>query len=242
LSFSTIKRAKVSDAVTDAIRGAIFSGDYQPGDQLPAERLLAQQFGVNRSSVREALHRLEACGLVSVRQGGGTRVVDFLATAGLQILPFLLAPEGRLDPRILRELLDLRVELLAWTAERAAHQATPAGIERLQDLLRQLEAAADPDRLQELDYAFFEALVKMSENRVLALLANGVGRVYLEHRQLFAPLYAPAEFALSHHQELLRALQRKDPAAARAAMAAYGRAAFSCSVLAALPHFGEDAS
>lgn len=241
MSFSTIKRAKVSESVAAAIRDAIVGGSYQPGDHLPAERELAQQFGVNRSSVREALHRLEACGLVTVRQGGGTSVVDFLATAGLQILPFLLAPEGRLDPRMLRDLLDLRAELLGWTAERAARHATAESIGEVRELLGRIEAAESAERLQELDYAFFEALVRMSENRVLTLLANGIRRVYMEHRQLFTPLYAPSEFDPSEHRKLVEALERGDAAAARAAMHAYGRAAFSCGAIAALPEFGDEA-
>ena len=189
MSFAPVQRSKVSDAVARTVRGAIVGGTYRPGDRLPAERVLAEQFGVNRSTVREAVHRLEAWGLVEVRQGEGTRVVDFLSTAGLQLLPFLIAPGGRLDPRLLRDLLDLRAELLAWTAARAADNPSAAGLEALEQMLDALESADSADRIQELDYGFFQLLVQLSGNKVLELVANAMERVYLENRQLFAALY-----------------------------------------------------
>ncbi len=225
MPFTPVQRTKVSEQVAEAIREAIVTGRYAPGDGLPAERSLAEQFGVNRSSVREAIHRLEAWGLVEVRQGGGTRVVDFLATAGLHLLPFLLAPGGRLDPALLRDLLDLRVELLGWTAEQAAGHAGADDAAALEATIEALEAAGDPARRQELDYDFFEQLVALSRNRVLGLLANAIRRVYLENRALFLAFYGGDAFDTLHHWACAGALRAGDAGDARAAMSAYGRAA-----------------
>ena len=91
MSFAPVKRLKLAEQLASSIRSAIIQGTYGPGDTLPSERDLAGQFEVNRSSVREAILRLEAWGLVEVKQGGGTRVRDFLTSAGLQVLPFLTA-------------------------------------------------------------------------------------------------------------------------------------------------------
>ena len=225
MSFAPVQRSKVSDAVARTIRDAIVRGRYRPGDRLPAERVLAEQFDVNRSTVREAVHRIEAWGLVEVRHGGGTRVVDFLSTAGLQLLPFLIAPGGRLDPRLLRDLLDLRAELLAWTAARAAKNTSAAGVGALERLLDALEAADSADRIQELDYGFFQLMVQISGNKVLEMVANAMERVYLENRQLFAALYQHGPMDTQHHRAALAAIREGKSQAARAAMFAYGESA-----------------
>lgn len=224
MSFEPVKRTKVSSQVAGTIRDAIVSGGYRPGEPLPTERALAGQFRVNRSSVREALHRLEAWGLVEIRHGAGARVTDFLATAGLQLLPFLLAPGGQVDPKLLGDLLSLRVVLLGWTAEEAALRATPDSLARLSSILTELESTEATGRRQELDYDFFQELVAMTDNQVLAMLANGIRAVYLENRELF-PLMYGTQFHSDHHRRTLEAVRSGDGAAARAAMADYASAA-----------------
>lgn len=222
MSFSPVKRAKVSEQVAVTIRDAIVGGTYSIGDLLPTERDLAEQFGVNRSSVREAMHRLEAWGFVEIRHGAGARVTDFLTTAGLAALPYLVAPGGRLDIELLRDMLELRVELLGWTAARAATYGDDAGKERLDEIIVALEGADTVDAQQELDYDFFEQLIAMSKNRVLALFANVIRKVYLEQRALFSVVYA-AGLDLTHHHNTLAAVKAGDVAAARKAFSDYGR-------------------
>ena len=227
MSFAPVKKLNVAKQVAASIRAAIVEGGFSPGDTLPAERELAGQFKVNRSSIREALHRLEATGLVEIRHGGGTRVTDFLATAGFQIVPYLLAPGGQLDPSILADLLDLRVALLSWTAERAATRIGGDQLNQLTDLVASMERATSAARAQELDYDFFELLVTSTGNRLLGLIANAVRRVYLQHRELFNALYEQGALDTSYHHRLIRALRDKDAPRAREAMEDYGRQALN---------------
>ena len=152
MRFAPIKKVKVSAQVAGSIRDAIVGGDYQPGDTLPPERDLADQLGVNRSSIREAMLRLEAWGLVEIKHGAGARVANFLSTAGLQLLPFLLAPGGQLDPKWLIDLLELRVLLLGWTASQATLRADPEAILELEQILEEIEAADAVSKVQELDF------------------------------------------------------------------------------------------
>jgi len=224
-TFQPVTRNRVADQVAGAIRDAILTGDYPPGRRLPAERELAQQFDVNRSSVREALHRLEAWGLVDVRHGGGATVSDFLAASGLHVLPWLLAPNGQTDPKLLRDLLDIRVALLEFTARKAATRATPADLNALDAALAGLRAAGGPAEVQEADFVFFEALIAASDNLVLQLMSTAIGAAYRENRAMFTALYpdGPANTAL--HQTTVDAIRRSDPATAGDAMRSYGRAA-----------------
>ncbi len=220
-AFKPVRKQKVAEQIAERIREAILGGSYDPGQALPSERDLAEQFAVNRGSVREAMLRLEAQGLVEVRHGGGTRVTDFLTTAGLSVLPFLIAPGGRLDPDMVRDLMDLRRTLLGFTAARAAPRATAAQCEELSLLLDTLDQAVEPVVIQDLDFAFFEALVTLSGNQVLGLLVNGIKRVYDANRPLFAGLYTSG-FDTGPHRQTVMALRAGDPDAARAAMEAYG--------------------
>jgi DNA-binding FadR family transcriptional regulator len=228
MSIEPIRRAKISEQVATQLRDAILNGRFRPGESLPGERDLAARFDVNRSSVREAIHRLEAWGLVEVRHGGATLVRDFLVSAGLQLLPHLIAPGGQVDPRMLRDLLDLRVMLLGWTAAQAARRATPAEVAGLRRSLDRLASAADPRRMigaaavQEADYAFFEALVAVADNRVLTLFAGAIRAVYQENQALFAAIYSDP-FDLDDHRRAVDAIAAGDAVTAEAAMAAYGR-------------------
>ena len=220
MSFEPIKRLRIAEQVAEHIRDAILGGSFSPGDPLPSERDLADQFGVNRSSVREALHRLDASGLVQMRHGGATRVRDFLVTAGLQLLPYLLAPGGDLDPKLLGDLLEIRTMLLGWTARMAAERGTPAQVTQLGAILDQLEAAPDAEQLRLLDYDFYDYLVEMTGNGVLLLFSAATRQVFTARGELFGALFT--DFDASHHRAAVAAIASGDGAAAAAAMTAYG--------------------
>lgn len=222
MKFTPIQRVRLVEQVASAIRDAILGGTYVEGDDLPSERRMAEQFGVNRSSVREALQRLEVQGLIELRQGGGTKVRDALASAGLSLLPHMLAPGGALDETMLRDLLEIRAMLLGWTARTAALRATPEGVQLLSERLAGVVAAREPAAAQMADWAFFEQTIVMTDNRVLALLAGGIGHVYRVQRVFFEALYR--EFDASHHQEAYAAIARGDADGAEVAMRAYGAA------------------
>ena len=220
MPFAPIKRLRIAEQIAEHIRDAILGGSFSPGDSLPSERDLADQFGVNRSSVREALHRLEASGLVEMRHGGATRVRDFLVTAGLQLLPYLLAPGGDLDPKLLADLLEIRTMLLGWTARMAAERATPRQVETLRTLLADLEAATEPEALRRRDYDFYDHLVEMTGNGVLLLFSAATRQVFTVRGELFGDLFA--NFDAGHHRAAVAAIAAGDGAAAAAAMNAYG--------------------
>jgi DNA-binding FadR family transcriptional regulator len=218
--------AGVANRLAASLRRAILDGRLRPGDTLPSERDLATEHDVNRSSVREAMKQLEGWGLVKIRHGGATRVTDFLLSAGVELLPFLVEVEGPVDPSILRELHEIRAMLLGWCAEQAARKADPASIARLDALARRLhESRTRPAEAQELDYDFFEALVQISGNRPLLLFSNVVREVYLRGRQRFLGLYAKDVFDPGHHRRAVDAIRRRDPAAASAAMRAHAETA-----------------
>ena len=223
--FGRIHRANAVDLVTEALRNAILDGVLEPGDRLPSERELAARFGVNRSTLREAIRRLDTLGLVQVRHGGATVVADFLYTAGLQLLPFLIQTGGRVDTRVVSDLLELRVMLLEWTARKACERADERDIAERENLLQALRSASSTSERKHLDFRFFEVLVRATGNRVLRLTVNVIRKVYLEGPPIFDVLYGDETFATREHERLLAAVRHGDPEEAARAMGDYARSA-----------------
>jgi DNA-binding FadR family transcriptional regulator len=223
---TTRSRLSVAEAVATKLRSAIFEGRLRPGDPLPSERELATQYEVNRSSIREAMTRLEAWGLVNIRHGGATRVRDYLLSASLDLLPSWVHEGGRLDPGILRELHEIRALLLGWCAEQAARKADASSLLRLEELARKL---ADPKtkvpELQELDYEFFHELARITGNRLLLLFSNLVRQVYLGGKDRFVSLYDTKVFDPRHHARAVEAIRKRDAQAAGDAMRAHANTA-----------------
>src|SRR5215467_15366226 len=83
-TLAPVARQSVVDAVADRLRGEILAGRLRPGTRLPSERELSLALGVNRLTLRAALARLEALGLVSTRHGSGTEVISWRERAGLE--------------------------------------------------------------------------------------------------------------------------------------------------------------
>lgn len=223
---ATRARRGVAERLAESLKGAIVKGRLRPGDALPSERDLAEKYAVNRSSVREAVRRLEAWGLVQVRHGGATRVTDYLLSAGMGLLPSLVEVGSKVDPDVLKDLHDIRGMLMGWCAERAAQSADPASVARLDELARGMaDPRARPAALQELDWEFYEELVRISGNRLLLLLSHVVRDIYLRGKDRFASLYAKGVFDPSHHRRAVEAIRARDPAAAREALRAHAASA-----------------
>ncbi len=78
MNFQPVKQLKISEQVAEQIKSSILTGELSPGEKLPAERKLAESFGVSRPKVREGLEMLISAGLVISYQGGGTFVSSLL--------------------------------------------------------------------------------------------------------------------------------------------------------------------
>src|SRR5512143_2015612 len=109
--FRAPKRRRLHEDVAEQVRDAILDGRFAPGTKLPPERELAAEFGVNRTSVREAIKVLEGLGLVSVRQGDGATVRP-LVDASFDILPPMIFHGGRVDAQLIAELAEVMMPLL----------------------------------------------------------------------------------------------------------------------------------
>jgi len=163
------------DEVAARIRTSILDGSLAPGARLPAERELAAQLHVNRSSVREALKQLEQLRLVEILRGSGARVRD-AEHASLEIVPALLGDSGA-DPARVRDLLELRELLLPGLLRLAVERASDAELEACVARLRE---QASPERTDQEFLAaatqIHESIARMTHNRVALILAHSLTR------------------------------------------------------------------
>jgi DNA-binding FadR family transcriptional regulator len=128
-----------------ALRGAILDGTYAPEAALPSERQLSDELGASRHAVREALKRLQQAGLISISQGGATRVRDWRRHGGLDLM-LALGAEGEPPPEglgLVRSLFEMRASVGADAARLAARRADAATRAELEARAAALAATED---------------------------------------------------------------------------------------------------
>ncbi|MBY0274311.1 GntR family transcriptional regulator, partial [Candidatus Binatia bacterium] len=171
-----VRRQSVSDAVFDQLREQIVSGTMRAGEPLPAERALCETLGVNRGAVREALKRLAQARLVAVQHGGASRVLDFRASAGLELLPdLLLTDAGGFDPVVVRSVVEMRSALAPDIARLAALRGGRRVADALDAVVARMDAAAgDLPALQTVAVQFWSTLVDATGNVAYRLAYNSL--------------------------------------------------------------------
>ena len=200
-----------SDQITSKLRSAILAGHYAAGTRLPPERELAEQLQVGRSTVREALQRLEALGMLRIRHGEGVTVLP-LSEANIGLLPHLIRREDRLDVGLVSQLLDVQEALLSAAARMAVENGRPDQVERACALL---ERMIDP-AIGEVDY--FEChselvaiMTAASRNLVLRLVRKGLWTlVFHESDAVGRRLRPPATVLVPLVKDLEVAIRERD--------------------------------
>jgi DNA-binding FadR family transcriptional regulator len=203
----------IKERVAGQLRGLIEAGSLQAGEQLPSECELAEQLGVSRSTVREAVQFLGALGLVEIRHGSGT----FVRADG--DLPSEWLQWTQRHQVEVHELLEVRRGLEAVAAELAAERSDD--LLAMEAALADMEAAIDgPDvpGLVEADLAFHTALAAASGNTALRHLTESLGRELLRERGAIWSEPGRPERSLREHRRIYEAVSAGDALGARTAL------------------------
>jgi GntR family transcriptional regulator, transcriptional repressor for pyruvate dehydrogenase complex len=209
-----VEKQRVAEEIVEQLRDLILSGVYATGEKLPPERNLAKQLGVNRSSLREALKKLEHLGLVKIRQGDGTRVQDFMQTGGIDLVSHLVPLAETGGAAMLGDMLEFRRIYGREVARLAAQRCDEADLSKLRAIADATDAARDPKDVLRLDFDFYVALTQAGKNRVLCLLINNVRQAVLNYSAFFVHFNVSTEVVRRHHRALLKALAKHDAATA----------------------------
>jgi GntR family transcriptional repressor for pyruvate dehydrogenase complex len=214
--YKTVRTSRLYEQIVLQIKESILKGVLKPGDQLPAERELAQRFGVSRTAVREAVKALREKGLVEAYSGRGTFVTDGTSQVirqSLDLMTRIGQQEGSVHLSELRQILEPQIAVLA--ATRIEEQLLATMREAVVVMDRSLH---DPDAYIEADLDFHLALAEAVGNPlILSLLDSIVGLLREQRRRIFDVDGGP-ERGQFHHKQILEAIEQRDPEKTRAAM------------------------
>ena len=201
-----LPRHSLADAVVGRLQQQLSLGVYKAGDKLPSEPELMEQFGVGRSTIREAVRILANTGLVTVRQGSGTLVEEQRGIAEPLQQRLRRADATQLDE--VRQLLEIKI------AEKAALLRTRKDLTKMKGLLKERKTAAqtgDTEAAIRSDIQFHVAMAVATRNDILADLYRSVAEQMGRHfRQTFLTTDNFTE-TQQLHELLLQSIIDQDP-------------------------------
>lgn len=207
----------LGEGIISQITDAIIGGRLKPGDRLPPERELAEQFGVSRTALRDAVKTLAGRGILKVRRGSGI----FVASAEETMMGRLgeLSDVFPLRGAGLQDLFEVRRTLEVEAAGWAARRRSSHHVERLHGIL---ENAArhfeDPRILSERDAQFHVGIAEASQNLVLVRVMLTLLDLLATARRETLRIPDRARLSLDEHARILEAIEARDTGGAREAM------------------------
>ncbi|MGC0773143.1 MAG: FadR/GntR family transcriptional regulator [Candidatus Acidiferrum sp.] len=219
--YKIVRSSRLYEQIVRQVEESIRKGAMKPGDQLPPERELAQQFGVSRTAVREAVKALREKGHVEAYPGRGTFITDGTSHVIRQSLDRMIRigqPEGSGFLAEVREILEPEIAALAATRADAQDLAAMREPISVMD-----EARKDSDAFIEADLDFHLALAEAAANPLILSLIDSIVGLLREQRMRIFLVEGGPERGQYHHKRILEAIEHRDPSGAREAMKAHLR-------------------
>jgi DNA-binding FadR family transcriptional regulator len=204
------------ELVQDEIKSYIVQNALAPGDSLPSEVGLAQQLGVSRNSVREAVKALETLGIVEARTGSGLFVGDFSFDSLLDNLGYGIL----FHMKELSDILEVRFHVEYGMVERAIAAVTPAQLQQLCEVLTEMRTCAERgEYVAENDRLFHQILWGNVENVAVQKILDVFWGIFRQARErAFIPEPSDLITTYERHARILAALEKKDVAAMQESM------------------------
>lgn len=210
-SLPNIKKEKISEQVYQILKEKIVSGEWPVGYRIPSEPELGEQLGVSRISVRTALQKLAALGLLDIRVGDGTFVTQTSISNYIsEIGSLIFKPRSYMDIAQLRRAIELE------SAYYAAIHITDEQLNTLNSHLDTLLNAADAQDVEQYmkaDYIFHHYIAELSQNELFVTLFDFFESVWSEYIIQLKDSYFPAMFhsrETNIHKLLFDAIQNND--------------------------------
>ena len=208
-------KERLYQEIVDQIQQQILSGALKPGDQIPAERDLAERFGVSRTAVREAIKSLTEKGLIEVFVGRGTFVTNLSTDRVVESITLLL----RNEQHNVESLQEARELLEVATARLAAARRSEAHVARLRAITSEMEEEHSMSpRLVDGDTEFHVEVARATGNPVLALLSQTIVALLRTERLYREQVDDSLSAAFADHREIVNAIEDGDADRASRAM------------------------
>lgn len=217
--FRKVRVSRASEDVVDQIEEAILSGQLPPGDRLPSERELAEQFGLSRMTIRDALRVLESTGFIEIKLGAGGGA--FVREPNFAPLSNSLSSMLKFKKATILELAEARKIVETATAELAAQRATDEDLEALRlavETAREAYETGNSNYTPQHSVDFHAALARAAKNYVLDLTVNSFRTLFYEVLEQLLPTSDMAERAIKDHWAIYKAIEAHDGEQARQLM------------------------
>ncbi|HEY7197444.1 MAG TPA: FadR/GntR family transcriptional regulator [Gaiellaceae bacterium] len=217
-TFETVKRSAAAQEAVRQLQELVRSGELSPGQRLPPERTLAQQLGVSRSTLREAIRALVVMNILVSRHGTGTYVSSLEPELLAEPFQFIIS----ISDEALLHLFEIRKVIEPACARLAAERIDETELAELDRILDDSEAALDdPEELLDRDVELHAVIVRATRNPLLMQIMSGIGGLALAGRRKTVVLPGMAERSVAEHREIVASLREHDSEAAAAAMTAH---------------------
>jgi len=221
MAYQTLQSERLFERIVEQIENQILTAELKLGEQLPPERDLAEQFGVSRTAIREAIKTLRQKGLVAIEHGRGTFISNKTPQAVRHSLGLMMKIGSNGSSR---GLVEVREMLEPEIAALAAKRATKAQLDAARTAVIAMDAALDDaERFIEADLDFHRALAQATQNPVIPNLIDSVVDLMREQRERIARVKGGLARGQFHHKKILRAVETHNANAARDAMRAHLR-------------------
>lgn len=195
---------KLVDRVVDSFLKSVSSGEYMVGKKLPTQDILQKVYGVSRTTMREALKKLETMGIVSIRQGDGT----YLNSPDMQADMNRLYPLLKLNETDLDELMEARKVLETKTAEMAAVRATEEDIRMLQAVLEDMERCRNQiDLYTENDSQFHLCIATAAHNSILNRFVKMIYEMMNAQQEEIARMPHLPNISFAYHVDIMESIK-----------------------------------
>lgn len=204
-----IERISVSEKILDILHSKIISGEFKPGDTLPSQDKLAQQYQVSRNTVREAINKLTVMGLLTSKQGIGTVVEPMSAASYMSSLSSHLL----LQPITVRDFIEARVAVEQTIVRLAALRATPVERERLKENVDQMQTYHknnDIEAFSVVSSRFHIELARMCGNTVLLKFLETIWDFLQYFISEMSKIPESMEKTMKYHYEIFQAVNAGD--------------------------------
>ncbi|HKW64381.1 MAG TPA: FadR/GntR family transcriptional regulator [Candidatus Acidoferrum sp.] len=221
MMYKVVRSSRLYEQIVRQVEESIQKGALKTGDKLPPERELAQQFGVSRTAVREAVKALREKGFVEAYPGRGTFIMETNAHPIRLSLDRMVKAEQADGSRYLTEVREMmEPEIAALAAERADAEDLSAMRESFEVMEN---AKRDPEAFIEADLDFHLALAEAAANPIILSLIDSIVGLLREQRMGIFQVEGGPERGQYHHKKILDAVEHRDAAGAREAMKAHMR-------------------
>ena len=235
--FEPVQPYRIATEIVRKISSMIWDGEMEPGARFPSERELSDRFKVSRPTLREAIHVLEALGLVEARVGDGT----YVSRKPIELSPRMLEHMLQRDDGLMAELIETRHEFEGRNSELAAKHATKPDLQRLEKCLKTMEAYVESRRDDfRHDMDFHLSIAEATHNRVRLFITSSMLLAHFEmlresRRRGVKRDEQLVEDLLREHQAIYSAIKAGRPEEAREAMRLHLEAAYERNQLPSRP-------